>query len=441
MKRYILAFALLLGGLSTFVGQCKAANFILTSAVQQGSNLALGRVTNFRGVARTPNQLQVANSLDVICQQGPRQTETSMLNVLRNLPTNDQVSLTLDQLSGEVYAGVGSLFVEQDHFFLRLAADQLRSLRSPSSTAEFNGIVRGNIEPGDEYSVLASDCACCDDGHWGHWHGYLQAYGLGGDFEGDINAQMLEYSSAGLLFGANSWWDESTVVGFTGGFVHSEIDRTANIFFGDTDVFQFALHARRSWNSLYGLAILGYANGDAYVQRRITALQLIPKGEVNTNHFLGYGEVGTEWSMSGWTLQPFVGLQYIHVNQDAFTETQGTIFNLALANETIDSGRFSIGARFSGNMCVGGWNLSPWIQGRFVHEFGNTNRSFTGAFLTNLLTPLTIQGATIDEEFFLFSTGVTAHCSDWLSVFVGYHGQIADQHDAHAGSGGVQVQW
>jgi outer membrane autotransporter protein len=135
-------------------------------------------------------------------------------------------------------------------------------------------------------------------------------------------------------------------------------------------------------------------------------------------------------------VRPLAAVQYLHVDQNAFTETDSDA-SVSVSDVEIDSCRTFLGGRLGRQYCGPRcWLVTPELRAMWVHELADTNSpvATSGAVIT-------ANGVDLGRDWFLGGVGVTLQKSDSASLTVAYDLQANDRSNFHIGSLGLNLFW
>jgi outer membrane autotransporter protein len=167
----------------------------------------------------------------------------------------------------------------------------------------------------------------------------------------------------------------------------------------------------------------------------------VARGSYNGNELYSYIESGLNLPLRDWTLQPLVGLRYLLLGQDAFTETGAPGANLNVAGATYDSLRYSLGARASRAYETQWGFLAPYVQGRWTHEVLQNERLVDANFAGVIGSSFVAAGNVLGRDFGELGVGVSMNLTQTLVMHVGYDAQVSSRQNAHGLVGGFQINW
>ena len=148
------------------------------------------------------------------------------------------------------------------------------------------------------------------------------------------------------------------------------------------------------------------------------------------------GRVGDRISMSGgWTLEPRVGFDWSHVDQNAYTESGAGGADLAVAGEHQDAVQSLLGARVSRD-------FSPALSGEasldWAHDFNDLTPRGAQSFAAAPGTGFAIDGVNPGRDAAVIRAGLNYHTSR-VTLFAHYDGSFSNRADDNEVSGGLRI--
>ncbi len=270
--------------------------------------------------------------------------------------------------------------------------------------------------------------------------GWVGGYGTGGDVSGDGNAQGFNYGFGGGTFGVDRYVGGNTVVGLAGGYAASHLRTDSLLQSSQVGSFQTALYASRVVERRYLLGIASYGY-DSYRSARQLPGNLTARGDYDGHQIGTYGEAGLLRRWGAWNWQPSLGLQYISLRQDAFTETGAGGAGLAVDGHTDDSFRGILGLRFARPTQFAGLVLTPDVHTRYGYEFLDVDRFVTANFAGVVGNGFTTAGNQLGRSFGQYGIGLNALITRRFGTYLGYDVLATNRSVSHMGSGGLQLSW
>ena len=139
-----------------------------------------------------------------------------------------------------------------------------------------------------------------------------------------------------------------------------------------------------------------------------------------------FAEAGYGFAMQQVAFEPFVGLAYVNVNTDGFTET-GAANGLTGASNSTGVGYSSVGVRVATTMALsGGMALKPHASVAWQYAFGDTTPETQMALLSVPGSNFTVAGVPLAENTALIEVGTDLAINDRASLGASYVGQFGD---------------
>jgi len=286
------------------------------------------------------------------------------------------------------------------------------------------------------------------------WAAWVQPVGRIGSVDKGENGIGFDSQSYGSIQGlearVNNW-----VVGASFGYVHDnlEFDNIGSAAGNETDVDNYNLSGYFGYQGgpLFFNGSLGYTWQSSESERNIalgsttnsTNISRKATSETDGGAFSLGAELGYSLKpMGGFIIEPSVGLQYISVSRDGFTETGAGSLNLKVDDQDYDSIQSSLGVRVAKPMKLdSGVVLVPEARAAWVHELGDERADMTAAFASATANKFTVSGAESGSDSGILGVGVRAQLPSSFDLFADYTSQFnADQVD-HSLSVGVKVKF
>lgn len=390
--------------------------------------------SQFSATGSNSNQKLLGNALDLSAANATGILGDLLDTMLLLSPSQQQG--VLDQLSPEVHATQPSLSIQQIGIVLQTLSWQMNSsLLGGESTGSYSGSYEtpGDLASNDETIVRGQ-------GPRSTRTGWIAGYGLGGNAASNGIATGSNYSVAGTLFGVTEQVDDMTRWGFFGAPSQANSHRKGvqQVIDADQMLIGGLLHRTDGLN-YYLLA--GAGSIVDYESHRTFSLG----GLTDTANAKYEGGQGVAYLERGWNLatatgraQPYGALQYVHVHQDAFTETG--VLGVSANSINADSLRGICGARLSWDPLSTGTALTrTTLHAAWMHEFLDT--SGVVVFNPQIGPSFSQTGLSLGRDFGLFGVLLSAAPRENVRVFASYDLQCNEQVAFHVGGGGVEFDW
>lgn len=280
--------------------------------------------------------------------------------------------------------------------------------------------------------------------------GWVRGYAMGGDASGNVHsgASGFDFDVTGTEIAFQNCVADNAAIGCFVNLASSDIElsdvnQNAQI---DTRLFGGSLQLFGS--TFYGLAVAGVGLQDYEVQRGFTFTD--PDRSTRTD-FDGtqafvYLEQGMRIETERGLLQPFVGLQGIHLHHERFLEEGDDSFSLDLRGGLLNTDSFRSVLGFGFESPLNARSLSMQLQAAWMHEFLDTHQDFSShSYWQELFfdetTKVETKGNDLGRDWAVLGVGLKLQLRPRIGLLANYQNQINDVQSFHTGSGGVQIQW
>lgn len=349
-------------------------------------------------MARTPNQVATATALDTLGLGTPVFDALSIMS-------DEDIRAALDQLSGEEFAALQNLMIEQSSI---IRASQLQRLQQA-----FGEIGQGRALG---YSAPAAVDAGAGTSVWGSINGGYTR------LQGDSNVGTISSGLGGVNMGADTWLGDWRVGAMLTAGTGSASIGDAQASFTDVGGGVYAGRAFGDLTVKLGGAITGRSTRTT---RNVTAAGLAQtlSGDYWASTQQLFGELAYGFDLGASEIEPFAQLALVHQSADGFTETGGNAA-LTVAGSDEMVGFTTLGLRGS-NQFVLGQDMLVTVHGSLAwrHALGDavtTRNTFPGG------TPFEISGAPFVRDALVLDAGLDWDISSTVSLSVGATASISD---------------
>ena len=404
--------------------------FLFPSLAYDANNVYLNVARSFARGGQTANQAAVGAALDASAASA----SSDFASTLSTLTLMDPVTgaTTLNALSGQNYAAFSSVGVASAQLFM----------------SNFAGQAGGGSRGANRVALAAACDVACDTtapARWGAWGG---AIGGLGTLTGNANAGGLTYTLGGFAAGLDYRLSPNFLVGVTLGFNSGSQWVSGFQGMGTTSTIQAGLYGSFTQGPAYVDVLAAYAYSDNWMTRPIAVPGLAAvtaQGRTGANQFFGQIETGYRFELGGIAdayLTPFVRLQGATSTQNAFSESGAGALGLSVAAQTTSSLRTVLGAQLGAAFDLG-WRdrLAMQLRLGWGHEFSDTARPVTAAFLGAPLAGFTTYGAAPLRDSAVIGFNASTAIAEATSAYVRYEGSLSGQDSSHALTAGVRLTW
>ncbi|HWK42689.1 MAG TPA: autotransporter domain-containing protein [Croceibacterium sp.] len=362
---------------------------------------------SFATAAVTGNQSSVAAALD-------QSSQTDDLYRAVAAQTDEaNARAAFDALSGEIWATASTFVVDQS----RLAGEQ----------------VMGRLQQADALSAaLASGgAATSSSGGTAIWG---QVTGSWNKVKATANAMRATQDQVGFVTGVDTVvgdWRIGAAIG------HAERDIDVNAIGSTAEVSStnVSIYAGGGWNALRVRAGAAYGWNDIDGDRTVEFEGFLENitGAADAKSVSAFGEISYVADLGTYRVEPFAGINHVHVRTGAFEETGGGAA-LQLAKATRDVTFSTLGLRLGTDIPVSASaSISPRLSVGWQHAFGDVEGWSDNTMSTG--ESFRVAGQSVAKDTALIEAGLHANIAPGASIGASYVGNVSSRWKDH----GVRV--
>jgi outer membrane autotransporter protein len=381
--------------------------FLNARLIYSGNDIQMILVSTFVSAAQTPNQVSVANNLDVL-QPGASGDFADVLSAIAILPDAD-IRSVLDQFGGEPYADLATIDIQAANQFSDIAWERMNR---------------------------ASDSAYRNQTGREFW-----SYGLGTWQRQENRNSYLGYAgdTGGIMIGYDKQFDNA-IFGFGAGYAQNNLHFLGTPAWDKSDLFNFSLYGKVDNGPLYLCGVVGYNHGWNDVTRTLQLVNLPARsatGSVDGNLLGTFLQTGYNLDIGRWTLTPLAGVRYVNAGMSDASESGANSLNLQV-------GRYS---RYSMNSSLGGklalqatqkWHAEAY--GQWEHEFGDTYSTVAMSFV-NASDGFVVSGVHNERDGARVGLIAIGDLTDRISTYINYDAMLRQTYNNQQLNGGVSVKF
>jgi len=348
----------------------------------------------------------------------------NLLNWIESL-SDPQARYVYDEISGQIYNSLGPAQVQLTTQMFGNIARQLRTINQADDVSDT--VVRG--KPG-----LNSG-----------WTGWVSGLGMFGDTSSNHAAYGYDFKAYGGLVAIEPTIATGTRFGIFYAYNNLDIDTDSTIGSG-----------RNSDNffGLYGLCLdsLGYTSftgGFGFDRYKVgrTVMSGTPLQASLNDSFNGWqGGLYVERGLPMFQirksfLQPYLGLQYLHLNHDEIRENGNSIAALYGKRADMNSFRTNLGTRLTRDFSVRSYKLQLEANADWMHEFGDDNMATTFRFGIDNPATFISTGNSLGRDWGVVGVGANFALYSNLNLFGSYDFQLNKYQTLHVGNFGLNYSW
>jgi len=296
----------------------------------------------------------------------------------------------------------------------------------------------------------------------------------GGDKDATSREAGFDFKTFGATLGADYRFTNNFVLGVTFNYLSTDIDFDQSTFIStpagggiDTRSFGFSIYGTYYVsNQFYVDGIVNFGWNHYDIDRRIiyaipttdrtgalipgatTTVNQTARGDTNSAQYSFSVGAGYDFNVQGFTITPFVRLEYIRLDIDGYREAINNTangFGLALAfdDQDVDSFISVLGGQASYAISTGIGVLLPQVRAEWRHEFKNDARTITSRFINDpTRTPVVLATDDPDRNFFNLGASLSATFRGGVAAFVSYETVVGLAEVAsHSVVGGIRLEF
>ena len=230
--------------------------------------------------------------------------------------------------------------------------------------------------------------------------------------------------SSGVAMGAEKYVTEDTKVGLGYAYTNTDIDG----FMRSTDVdthtaFVYGEYKPSNW---YVNGIMSYGWSDYEESKNVSGIGV--KADYDAETFGLQAMTGYDMQVKGFGLTPEVGLRYVHISQDGYTDSA----DQKVSGNDSDILTGVIGAKVNKTWTLeNGMNIKP--EARIAATYDLMNDDVNSVVTLANGSAYAVEGDALDRFGMEFGAGVTTEVNDNVEFALGYEGKFREDYQDHTG--------
>jgi outer membrane autotransporter protein len=393
----------------------------------------------------TANQQAVGNALEAGYSTTLTGPAATLYTKLLTTGTPDALS----QLSGEVHGSVQTTMIDDSRYIRQAVLGRLRQAPYAGGSGAIAALGSGG--PTLAYGESATDAALAyaakkpsfpikapplaapaetpDLTFW------AQGVGAWGKIDSDGNAADASRNLSGVFTGFDRRFGDWRA-GLAAGYSNSSVSVSARASSANIDTAYVAAYAGTSfwaWNFRSGATFAWNTIGTS---RTIAFPGFVEQATTRygTGEAQVFGELGYGLTFGAVAAEPFVGLAWVHLDTESFTETGGVSALIGTGHKE-DVGYSTLGARVATYYLLqNGMALIPRASVAWQHAFGDVTPTAALSF-QSIGSGFNILGVPIARDAALVEAGGDLQLTAQAKIGVSYAGQLANTAHDHSVKG------
>ena len=265
------------------------------------------------------------------------------------------------------------------------------------------------------------------------WNPWLEGFGCGrGAFgastrlAGNDDAGDLDDSTGGLSADMDMWLNEAPSLHVLGSYSNTSTKLDDR---GDSGQFSFSFQRDAD---------------NRYVPKRqitIGSLSRTANAAYAPKKFSLYNETNLNLRNQHVHAQPYQALEYIRLEQDAFTESGADSLDLSVGTDRAAALRSLLGSRVQSHFQTEVGQVTLEGRAAWRHEFLEENQFLDATFSHSGGSSFTILTSNVRRDAAILGPGLTFDLTKSLRFCANYDVLLSGDSTVHAGSGGIESIW
>ncbi len=237
-------------------------------------------------------------------------------------------------------------------------------------------------------------------------------------------AKGFDADSAGVAFGAEKFVTDDTKIGI--GYAYTNTDIDGFMRSTDVDTHTAILYGEYKPSNWYVNGIATYGWSDYSEDKSVAGVGV--KADYDVETFGLQAMTGYDMQIKDLGFTPEVGLRYVHIKQDAYTDSA----DQKVSGNDSDILTGVIGAKVSKNFELSnGMNIKP--EARIAATYDLMNDDVNSVVTLANGSAYAVEGEALDRFGMEFGAGVTAEVNDNIELSLGYEGKFRQDYQDHTG--------
>ena len=237
-------------------------------------------------------------------------------------------------------------------------------------------------------------------------------------------AKGFDADSAGVAFGAEKFVTDDTKIGI--GYAYTNTDIDGFMRSTDVDTHTAILYGEYKPSNWYVNGIATYGWSDYSEDKSVAGVGV--KADYDVETFGLQAMTGYDMNVNGLGFTPEVGLRYVHIKQDAYTDS---------ADQRVSANDSDILTGVIGAKVSKSWELSNGMlikpEARIAATYDLFNDDVNSVVTLANGSTYAVEGEALDRFGMEFGAGVTAEVNDNVELSLGYEGKFREDYEDHTG--------
>jgi outer membrane autotransporter protein len=257
-------------------------------------------------------------------------------------------------------------------------------------------------------------------------HFWAEQYSGQGDYDSIGNSEGFTLNSYGTTFGLDRMIEDSLIVGINYTYARSSASQSGDRV--KTETYWVGLYGE--WLGPDGFYLDGLAGvGSSDYETRRREFDYFGTGSFDGTEVGGHLEVGKYLHHNNWAFAPYLGMNYLWIDTDSYSEEGFT--DIEVDGETVTSLESAVGFKLRNRFDTRAGRIQTVGYLEWAHDFINDD---IDSSLSDGSVTVTTAKISPDEDMLNTGIGISWTCTDYLEVGLGYDGRFNENYEEHTGS-------
>ena len=244
------------------------------------------------------------------------------------------------------------------------------------------------------------------------------------ELENTSDSYGFDADSSGIAMGVEKYINDDTKLGL--GYAYTNTDIDGFMRSTDVDTHTAIIYGEYKPSNWYVNGVATYGWSDYEENKNVAGIGV--KSKYDAESFGLQAMTGYDMQVKGFGLTPEVGLRYVHISQDAYTDTAGQ----SVSGNDSDILTGVIGAKVTKAWQLSnGMMIKPEAKFALTYDLFNDDASSVVSLANG--SAYTVEGEALDRFGMEFGAGVTAEVNDNIEFSLGYEGKFRQDYQDHTG--------
>jgi outer membrane autotransporter protein len=275
------------------------------------------------------------------------------------------------------------------------------------------------------------------------WGIYTDYVGNFGSQNSSVNQTGYDFNISGFNSGIDYRFRDNLILGVGTGYYHTATTYKGSGGSGEVNSIPFYLYGTYCPGPFYVLGTLGYTLNLYSLERNINfgginrkAESSVDGGQLNVS-----GEIGFDFDLRGFNLNPAVSLFYAQSWVGGFTESGADSLNLQVKSQNATSLQTGVGARLARPFKAGKKLVIPEVSAFYQHEFSNDSRGLDARFAQSG-SNFTFRTDSPQRDYAIVGAGVAVGLKKNLFIRTNYNAEVGrGKYTSHFVSAGLRLEF